>query len=148
MRAHGRSGYVGGCRCRECRAAESLYQRARRQRQGVPARAAKAPVKKKKLAAVPVLPPAPTEPAGPGRVEAAVIAEIAMLSTASRRPGLVEAALAMARMLDGQLFQAQHPQAVARLQNALAELRVGADTKRGWLSEVKAMTAPASGTAG
>ncbi|MGO9100588.1 hypothetical protein [Mycobacterium sp.] len=109
--------------------------------------------KKKPLASVPVLPSinannsqitSEPESSGPGRVENAVIAEIGMLSTASKRPGLVESALCMARMLDSGLYQAQHPQAVARLQAVLAELRVGADSRTGWLSEVRKM----SGTAG
>jgi hypothetical protein len=149
VREHGtRSCFVGGCRRPECRAAEAAYQRARRQSRST--RAEKTPAKKKKtLAAVPVLPVTrtdlgaiaqPVEPAGPGRVEAAVIAEIGMLSTASKRPGLVEGALAMARMLDSPLYLAQHPPAMARLQNALAELRVGADTRKGWLAEVRKMT--------
>jgi hypothetical protein len=90
-----------------------------------------------------VLAPPPAEPAGPGRVESGVLAEIGMLSTASKRPGLVEAALAMARMLDSQLNLAQHPQAVARLQAVLAELRVGADSRKGWLADVRKMSGAA-----
>jgi len=102
--------------------------------------------KKKTLAAVPVDTTinTPIASAGPGRVEAGVLAEIESLTTASKRPGLVEAALAMARMLDSPLNSAQHPQACARLVAALGELRVGADSRTGWLSEVRKM----SGTAG
>lgn len=124
-----------GCRCPECRLAESNYQKGRR-RKGIK------PKPRKSLAAVPSINIQNGQiTSEPGRVESAVIAEIAMLSTASKRPGLVEAALSMGRLLDNPLNSCQHPQAVARLQNALAELRVGADAKRGWLSEVKAMTA-------
>jgi hypothetical protein len=73
-------------------------------------------------------------------VEAAVRAEIDRLSTAATRPGLVAGALAMARLLDSPLCQAQHPQAMARLQAVLAELRVGADSRKGWLADVRKMT--------
>jgi hypothetical protein len=124
-----RASYVGGCRCDDCRAAESAYQRGRRR---------KAP-----LAAVPALPAAPPEAEQPGRVEAAVQAEIDGLSTAAKRPGLVAAALAMARLLDSPLNTAQHPQAVARLQALLAELRAGADARKGWLASVREMAPPA-----
>jgi hypothetical protein len=78
-----------------------------------------------------------------GQVEAAVREEVEHLSTAATRPGLAAAALAMARLLDSPLNTAQHPQAVARLQAALAELRVGADSKRGWLAAVREMAPPA-----
>jgi hypothetical protein len=140
---HGtRSAYVTGCRCPECRLAESNYQKGRRRR-GIKPKAAP----RKSLASAPVSSisaETPAIPSGPGRVESAVIAEIAMLSTASKRPGLVEAALSMGRLLDNPLNSCQHPQACARLQNALAELRIGADLRKGWLSEVRQM----SGTAG
>ena len=76
-----------------------------------------------------------------------MLAEIEGLSTASKRPGLVQGALAMARLLDSPLNMPQHPPAMARLQAVLAELRVGADSRKGWLADVRKMT-PASGAAG
>ena len=148
MTEHGtRSCYVGGCRRPECRLAESEYQRGRRRRGAKTVISAK-PKKKKTLAAVPVLPvpviSTPIASAEPGRVEAGVLAEIAMLSTAHKRPGLVQGALAMARLLDSSLNVPQHAPAMARLQAVLAELRVGADARTGWLADVRKM----SGTAG
>jgi hypothetical protein len=133
---HGtRSTYVGGCRCDECKVAESNYQRDRRR-------------SKRKLGSVPTLPNRPDandSPDAVGLVEGAVQAEIDTLSTAAKRPGLVAAALAMARLLDGPLYVAQHPQAAARLQGLLAELRIGADTKKGWLAAVRDMNPPTTG---
>jgi hypothetical protein len=76
-------------------------------------------------------------------VEAAVLAEVERLSTAATRQGLVAAALAMGRLLDSPLNTAQHPQAVARLQAVLAELRIGADSRKGWLAAVREMAPPA-----
>lgn len=62
----------------------------------------------------------------------------------SKRPGLIEVALAMARLLDSPLNTPQHPPAAARLQNALAELRIGVTERKGWLADVRSL----SGTAG
>ncbi len=126
---HGtRSMYItASCRCPECRLAESNYQKARR----------RIKPKRKPLAAVPSIASINIEP---GRVETAVISEIAMLSAASKRPGLVEGALAMARLLDNPLCTPQYASAMRRLQDALAELHQGADAKRGWLADVKGMT--------
>ncbi len=143
VREHGtRSMYVGGCRCPECRLAESNFQKGRRRRgikPGMPLASAPHP----EIAVAARAPVAPI-PAGPGRVEAAVDAEIAMLSTASKRPGLVAGALAMARILDNPLATPQHAPAMRRMQDALAELRIGADVHRGWLGDVREL----SGTAG
>lgn len=131
---HGtRACYVGGCRRVECREAESAYQRDRRRH-------------KRPLTSVPTLstPEAPVEPPEPGRVELGVIAEIGGLTTAHKRPGLVEGALAMARLLDTPLNSAQHPQAMARLQAALDQLRKGADSRKSWLADVRQMTPKAN----
>jgi hypothetical protein len=141
MVQHGmRACYDTGCRCEECRLAESMYQRGRRRR-GI-----KPPNYSQQRAPAPPV-TIPVEATGPGRVEAAVLVEIEGLSTASARPGLVEGALAMARLLDSPLSMPQHPPAMARLQNVLAELRVGADSRKGWLAEVRNLTPPASGNA-
>ena len=60
-------------------------------------------------------------PGEPGRVEAAVRAEIESLGV--DRPGSVEAALAMARLIDTPAQWSQHSSAHRRLESALAELR-------------------------
>lgn len=145
MVEHGtRSMYITGCRCSGCKLAESEYQRGRRRRGIKPG---------KTLASVPVLPvtanseqsKVPVQPPGP--VEAGVLAELEGLTAAARRPGLVQGALAMARLLDSPLNVPQHAPAMARLQAALDELRRGADSRKGWLADVRRMT-PASGAAG
>lgn len=136
---HGtRACYVGGCRRVECREAESAYQRERRRRAGGT----------RQLASVQALGSRTSGNAGgvepssnePGRVEAGVLAEIEGLTTAQKRPGLVEGALAMARLLDSPLNSAQQPQAMARLQAALDQLRKGADSRKSWLADVRKLT--------
>ena len=78
---------------------------------------------KKALAAV------PKDASGePGRVEAAVRAEIESLGV--DRPGSVEAALAMARLIDIPEQWSQHASAHRRLEAALTELR-GVSGQRG-----------------
>lgn len=142
--SHGtRSSYVTGCRCPECRLAESNYQKGRRRRGIKPGKPLVSVPPHPEIAVAARAQVAPI-PAGPGPVERGVLAEIEGLSTARKRPGLVQGALAMARILDSPLSTPQHPPAMARLQNALAELRVGADARTGWLTEVRKLTAPAS----
>jgi hypothetical protein len=70
----------------------------------------------------------------------AVRRELALLSTPEVKPGLAAGALAMARILDDPLALAQHPAAMARLSEALATLGKGANSRRGKLAAVKAMT--------
>ena len=76
---HNRTRYLAGCRCDRCRKAQSDYRKDLRRRS-----------KSKQ----------PTERAHPGPLETGVRAEIAGLT--AKRPGLVEGALAMARLLDSQ----------------------------------------------
>jgi hypothetical protein len=116
---HGRGGYVCGCRCDQCKQAESDYQRARRCRQREQ-----------------VGDPAPSEP---GPVEAAIETEIADLTDA--RPGLAAIARAMARLLDNPKAVSCQPAAAKVLAAMLDKLRTaGAQGRRGRLSLVKSMT--------
>ena len=81
---HGtRRRYNEGCRCEDCTAANAAYQ----QRYG-----------QRPLTGVANATPAPYGPAGP--VESGVEAEIA--GHAEARPGLTQAAFALARLLDNQ----------------------------------------------
>ena len=95
---HNRTRYLAGCRCDRCRKAQSDYRKDLRRRSK-----SKQPTERA-LTSVPSLPkppaPPPTERAHPGPVEAGVRAEIEGLT--AKRPGLVEGALAMARLLDSQ----------------------------------------------
>lgn len=70
----------------------------------------------------------------------AVRRELALLSTPATKPGLAAGALAMAKILDDPLALAQHPAAMARLAEVLATLGKGANSRRGKLAAVKAMT--------
>ena len=83
---------------------------------------------------------APEQAADQGRVEAGVMAEIGSLSTTGSRQGLVEIAIALARVLDSPLAIAQHPSAAHRLSETLDKLRKGADSKTGKLAAVRQMT--------
>jgi len=136
---HGtRTRYNTGCRCDDCKQAARDYEKARRQainaRKHAPA----------KLTALPTASaPAADEP---GRVEAGVLAEIGALSTAATRQGLVEVAIALARVLDSPLAIAQHPSAAHRLSETLDKLRRGADARRSKLATVRSMTSSAKAT--
>jgi hypothetical protein len=76
----------------------------------------------------------------PGRVESGVLAEIGSLSTVGSRQGLVEIAIALAKVLDSPLAIAQHASAGHRLSETLDKLRKGADAKTGRLAAVRSMT--------
>lgn len=130
---HGsRTRYNQGCRCDECKMAAREYDKRRRL-----ARAAG----KLPAGTVTALPTAPSpDLAEPGRVESGVLAELAGLSTAANRQGLVEIAIALARVLDSPLAIAQHPSAAHRLSETLDKIRKGADSKVGKLAAVRSMT--------
>jgi hypothetical protein len=132
---HGtRRRYVEGCRCDECAEAQREYQRDYRARRA------------NGLPTVSQLPrPWNTDPdpelSGPGRVEAGVEAEIAGLTEA--RPGLVQAALALARVMDNPRAVSSHPAAAKVLAGLLDTLRKGAARgRRGGLAVVRALTEP------
>jgi hypothetical protein len=82
------------------------------------------------------------EPTEPGRVEAAVEAEMAGLAQATARPGLVQTALALARIMDSQRAMSQQPAAAAKLADILDRLHKGADVRRSRLASVRQMTRP------
>jgi hypothetical protein len=124
---HGtRRGYGEGCRCDDCRAAQRLYQRRYRERRALRD----------------VTPISPDEVATelPGPVESAVKDEIGGL-TAEARPGLAQAALCMARLLDNPKAVNQQPAAAKVLTSLLDKLHsASARGRRGNLSLVKSMT--------
>ena len=133
---HGtRTRYNTGCRCDECKQASRDYDKTRRQRmlatKHAPAKVTKLPT----MTAV----PDPVQPDA-GRVESGVLAEIEQLSTTASRQGLVEIAIALARVLDSPLAIAQHPSAAHRLSETLDKLRKGADSRKGRLASVRSMT--------
>lgn len=133
---HGtRTRYNTGCRCADCKQASRDYDKARRQR----VNAAKHGTGR--LTAVPQVPDvSPVLEHEAGRVEAGVLAEIGGLSTAASRQGLVEIAIALARVLDSPLAIAQHASAAHRLSETLDKLRKGADGRSGRLAAVRQMT--------
>lgn len=130
---HGtRTSYNKGCRCDDCKQAARDYNKAR----GQAMRA-----EKHSSPTVARLHEAKSVATGdPGRVEAGVMAEIGELSTAGSRQGLVEIAIALARVLDSPLAIAQHPSAAHRLSETLDKLRKGADGRSGRLAAVRQMS--------
>lgn len=136
---HGtRHRYINGCRCDECKAANSDYERDRRQRH------ANGEVVSQR-AVVMALSGEPAAPAGPGRVESAVQVELAGLSAAAEQPGLAEVALAMGRLLDSRA-QTAKPSAARQLMAAMDTLHAASvRSRRGGLRAVREMTGPKGG---
>jgi hypothetical protein len=133
---HGtRTRYNAGCRCDECKQAARDYEKARRQAMNA---------RKHSPATVTTLPTGPrltvAPDVEPGRVESGVMNEIGGLSTAASRQGLVEIAVALARVLDSPLAIAQHPSAAHRLSETLDKIRKGSDSRQGKLAAVRSMT--------
>jgi hypothetical protein len=128
--AHGtRTRYTQGCRCDDCRSAHAAYQRDYRERR---ADGGAAPV----VASVGADRPQP----GPGPVESGVEAEISGLA-AEARPGLAQAALALARILDNPKAVNQQPAAAKVLATMLNQLHTAAARgRRGNLALVRSMT--------
>ena len=82
----------------------------------------------------------PLSPPGPGRVESGVAVEIDGLASQAR-PGLAQAALAVARVLDNPRAVNQHAAAAKVLSALLDKLRaVSARGRRGGLAVVRTMT--------
>lgn len=119
MTMHDWRRYQQGCRCAECKASQSEYRRDLKQR-------------KTRLALA-------APPDGPGRVEAAVMAEVEALGV--DRPGSVESLLAMARLIDDPGKWSQHSSADRRLQAGLAELRSVSGVRGRRLASVQKMSA-------
>jgi hypothetical protein len=120
------SRYVQGCRCADCTEAHRAY-------------AALCAERKRDAEAGP-------PPAEMGRVEAAVVVELAGLEQAEARPGLAQLALALARDVDNPKALNQHAAASAKLADLLDKLRKGGDVRRSRLASVRAMTSAKSAT--
>ena len=121
---HGtRHRYNDGCRCEDCTAANAAYQQQYRERPVV----------------VPLSAPVTPQTFEPGPVESGVEAEIAGLAEA--RPGLAQAALALARVLDNPKAVSSHPPAAKVLAALLDKLRsASARGRSGRLAVVRAMS--------
>lgn len=140
---HGtRTRYNTGCRCDSCKQASRDYDKARRQSQNAAKHGGGT------VSSLPTVKPMAViaEPEA-GRVESGVLAEIAGLSTVDSRQGLVEIAIALARVLDSPLAIAQHASAAHRLSETLDKLRKGADARKGRLAAVRKMTKATEATA-
>jgi hypothetical protein len=124
---HGtRRGYNEGCRCDDCKDAQRLYQRRYRERQA--------------LRNVTPVSPDEVVPKFPGPVESAVKDEIGGVA-AEARPGLVQAALAMARLLDNPKAVNQQPAAAKVLAGLLDKLHsASARGRPSHLAVVRTMT--------
>lgn len=88
--------------------------------------------------------PAPqrNRPREPGECELAVIAETDNINAAEQRPGMVSAAIRMARILDNDALVALHPTTSRQLTGILETLRGQSRGKRkGRLASVQQMTA-------
>jgi hypothetical protein len=111
--SHGtHSRYNMGCRCPDCTAANKLHVRdVRARRRGLPVTPRSGAVK------------AWEPPTEPGEVELAVAEELATLSAAETRPGIVAGCLQMARILDSPDQFPTHVRAVTSLESALKSLR-------------------------
>ena len=129
--------YETGCRCDDCRAAQASYQRRYRQR--------RANGETRPPVVVAELPQAEMcHVATFGPVEMAVTTELAELTDA--RPGLAQAALALARLLDDTKASSQKPAAAKVLTQLLDKLRSSsASGRRGSLAVVKSMTTTPAG---
>lgn len=124
--SHGRRGYRQGCRCDQCKSAESKYQRdlKRRKQYGDLASVAEFPA---------------SDPVSPvDSVEAAVRAEVEGLS--SPRQGLVAAAIALAKVLDDPRATSTKPAAAGKLADMLESLRKSGDQKKSKLTAIRSMT--------
>jgi len=142
---HGtRARYKAGCKCSSCATTEKKYQQGARQRRKE-RQAAESAQLTTQVATLTLAPPAQCEPE-PGRVEVGVTAELSRLSTVANREGLVEVAIALARVLDNPVAVAQHPSAAHRLCEALDRLRKGSDARQGRLASVRALTRPGKAT--
>jgi hypothetical protein len=71
-----------------------------------------------------------------GPVVEAVTAELVSLSATESRPGLAEACLAMARILDQPKLSTTHPSAAHQLARGLDEIRNSSHVARGKLASV------------
>jgi hypothetical protein len=129
---HGtRRGYNGGCRCDDCRDAQRRYQQSYRERR-VNRDVAQLQQPNHQVGE--------STPPDVGPVESGVTVEIDGLA-AQARPGLAQAALALARVLDNPRAVNQHAAAAKVLSVLLDKLRAAsARGRRGGLAVVRTMT--------
>jgi hypothetical protein len=118
--------YVDGCRCEECKEAHRVSARQYRERRA-------------NEQTGPVAVPSVVVP-DPGPVELGVQEEIGVLA-ANARPGVAQATLALARILDNPKALNQQPAAAKVLAALLESLRsASAHGRRGNLAVVRTMT--------
>lgn len=147
---HGtRTAYVRGCRCEKCTTANSEYSTKKRlERRGVavdgsPSLAAVRGRGRPRLVTAEVDDDYLDEPGGeyvPGRCEAAIEVELRSLSATQKQPGLAEGIRQMARLLDSPKLASTHTSAMARMQDALKELRAASAGRSGRLASVASMS--------
>jgi hypothetical protein len=130
-------GADGGCRRDECGYAQRLYQRRYRE---LKANGLTRPLSPVVVAELPQAEAGPVPDETPGPVESAVEDEIGGLA-GQARPGLAQAALAMARVLDSPKAVSSQPAAAKVLAALLDKLRsASAPGRRGGLARVRTMT--------
>lgn len=141
MADHGsRQCYADGCRCAECRAAQSRYRQEHKSRQlGVVTDFPKAGRKPKTAAEATVVAAAAAVPSV-GRNEQATLDELATLTSAGTRKAIAQAAISMARLLDNPNAVPQWKGAASELRAIMADLRQGSSKRAGRLASVQQMT--------
>lgn len=155
---HGtRAGYIGGCRCAECKGWNAAKARRRRQRlrgldpregDWVPSQPSQAvrpptvPSAPMIVVAPPARPPAPpVEATAPGDVERATVAELGTLTAAETRPGLAASLVRMSQIIDNARLSTTAPAAQRRLADGLDKLhRASVGGNRGQLALVADMS--------
>lgn len=155
---HGREGYKAGCNCEVCRGAERDYQQ-KRKAEGLQPRNGQSfrkVVDDESEATVTTLhvvqgdsqgDPEPSEPQPKvptpriGPVERSIIDECAGLSIAVERPGVVEMARCLAKIMDDKKSIGLWPTTSRQLQVMLNDLRGNSKRKtRGRIAKVQNMT--------
>jgi hypothetical protein len=131
---HGsRTLYGRGCRCQRCADANREYQHEYKRR-----KAARVTPTADDTVRELRIPPLPGEqPAGVGRVEAAVFQEISGLSSRAVRPGLTQLALSLARTVDDECAVAQRAANGRMLFEVLERLRKTSAATEGRLASVR-----------
>ena len=135
--------YNGGCRCEDCREGMRTYNRLYRARK----KSGVKPEPQKKVVQMPrVVLDAPHEPGGN---ETALLAQLELWeSTVAAQPALVQAAMALARILDDRTLVSLHAQSVRQYRETLAELRKCVDSRRGKLASVRQIRGGKAAAAG
>lgn len=120
---HNRSRYQAGCRCDDCKAAQSRYRADLNARRAAGKLGPKpgAPTPRKRQTTTDDTAPAPTSMPG-GSVTAAVNMELEAYVGTEKRPALAAMALVLARVLDTKSALAQHATATVKLKDLLDEI--------------------------